>query len=206
MPTVTMIGGGQLARMTHQAAIALGQCLRVQAAFTRSQLERMDDYAKARDAAVTAFLGRLAALPGLGVPHVPEDRTHVWHILRLRLVPEEIGLEDVPVSSVRRALHRVLRAEGVPVSQYQAAPLPAHPAFRTADADEIAARFPHSCAAVDGTLCLQRRQLGPEAAAALSAYADAFEKVWEHLDLVRRVALGQPDLGWRHAVEEGRHD
>ncbi|AZG44827.1 N5-carboxyaminoimidazole ribonucleotide synthase [Gordonia insulae] len=32
MPTVTMIGGGQLARMTHQAAIALGQCLRVLAA------------------------------------------------------------------------------------------------------------------------------------------------------------------------------
>ena len=32
MPKVTMIGGGQLARMTHQAAIALGQCLRVLAA------------------------------------------------------------------------------------------------------------------------------------------------------------------------------
>ncbi|MBD0863756.1 5-(carboxyamino)imidazole ribonucleotide synthase [Gordonia sp. zg691] len=32
MPTVTMIGGGQLARMTHQAAIALGQGLRVLAA------------------------------------------------------------------------------------------------------------------------------------------------------------------------------
>ncbi|MBF6212327.1 5-(carboxyamino)imidazole ribonucleotide synthase [Nocardia puris] len=29
LPTVTMIGGGQLARMTHQAAIALGQRLRV---------------------------------------------------------------------------------------------------------------------------------------------------------------------------------
>ena len=28
-PVVTMIGGGQLARMTHQAAIALGQTLRV---------------------------------------------------------------------------------------------------------------------------------------------------------------------------------
>ncbi len=28
-PKVTMIGGGQLARMTHQAAIALGQTLRV---------------------------------------------------------------------------------------------------------------------------------------------------------------------------------
>src|ERR1700692_1128657 len=31
-PVVTMIGGGQLARMTHQAAIALGQTLRVLAA------------------------------------------------------------------------------------------------------------------------------------------------------------------------------
>ncbi|RMI31713.1 5-(carboxyamino)imidazole ribonucleotide synthase [Nocardia stercoris] len=29
MPTVTMVGGGQLARMTHQAAVALGQRLRV---------------------------------------------------------------------------------------------------------------------------------------------------------------------------------
>ncbi|MFH5210913.1 5-(carboxyamino)imidazole ribonucleotide synthase [Antrihabitans sp. NCIMB 15449] len=29
LPVVTIVGGGQLARMTHQAAIALGQCLRV---------------------------------------------------------------------------------------------------------------------------------------------------------------------------------
>src|SRR5690242_21877517 len=36
MPTVAMIGGGQLARMTHQAAVALGQCLRV-------LVERPDD-------------------------------------------------------------------------------------------------------------------------------------------------------------------
>ena len=31
-PVVAMVGGGQLARMTHQAAIALGQTLRVLAA------------------------------------------------------------------------------------------------------------------------------------------------------------------------------
>ncbi|WP_371864560.1 5-(carboxyamino)imidazole ribonucleotide synthase [Gordonia crocea] len=34
MPVVTMIGGGQLARMTHQSAIELGQCLRVLASNT----------------------------------------------------------------------------------------------------------------------------------------------------------------------------
>src|SRR6476660_4606074 len=32
LPVVAMIGGGQLARMTHQAAVALGQSLRVLAA------------------------------------------------------------------------------------------------------------------------------------------------------------------------------
>ena len=32
LPVVTMIGAGQLARMTHQAAVALGQSLRVLAA------------------------------------------------------------------------------------------------------------------------------------------------------------------------------
>src|SRR3712207_4519652 len=32
LPVVAMVGGGQLARMTHQAAIALGQSLRVLAA------------------------------------------------------------------------------------------------------------------------------------------------------------------------------
>src|SRR3977135_4129581 len=35
MPVVAMVGGGQLARMTHQAAIALGQSLRVLAASDR---------------------------------------------------------------------------------------------------------------------------------------------------------------------------
>ena len=29
LPVVAMVGGGQLARMTHQAAVALGQSLRV---------------------------------------------------------------------------------------------------------------------------------------------------------------------------------
>ena len=32
LPVVGMVGGGQLARMTHQAAIALGQSLRILAA------------------------------------------------------------------------------------------------------------------------------------------------------------------------------
>jgi dTDP-4-amino-4,6-dideoxygalactose transaminase len=59
----------------------------IQAAFARCQLERLDDYAKTRDANVRALLDRLAALPGLVVPTCPPDREHAWHILRFPVRP-----------------------------------------------------------------------------------------------------------------------
>ena len=61
-----------------------GKLSPTQAAFTLSQLDRFDDYDKARQANIAQFLGRLAALPGLRVPVVPDDRTHAFHLLRLR--------------------------------------------------------------------------------------------------------------------------
>lgn len=175
----------------------------VQAAFTRSQLARMPSYAEARDQTVTGMLARLASLPGLRVPQVPVDRSHAWHIIRLRIVPEAMDLAGVQPAAIRKALHRALRAEGVPVSQYQSAPLPAHPAFRPPDTslDDIAARFPVSCWTVDGSLCLQRRHLNPGASVVLAAYADGFEKVWENLDVVRAMARSaQPTADWREAI------
>ncbi|MFJ1895328.1 DegT/DnrJ/EryC1/StrS family aminotransferase [Streptomyces sp. NPDC088115] len=177
----------------------------VQAAFTRSQLTRLPAYSKDRDLAVTALLGRLAALPGLRVPHVPADRSHSWHIIRLLLVPEEMDMAGIAPAAVRRALHRVLRAEGVPVSQYQVAPLPAHPAFRPADTtyEDIAARLPSTCQVIDGSLCLQRRHLNPAAADVLSLYARGFEKAWEHLGLVRDIARAQGTDDWRRHFADG---
>jgi dTDP-4-amino-4,6-dideoxygalactose transaminase len=177
----------------------------VQAAFTRSQLRRLPGYAAVRDRTVADLITRLVELPGLRVPRVPAGRTHAWHIVRLQVIPAELDLPDMPVAAIRQVLHRALRAEGVPVSQYQVAPLPAHPAFRgNRGLEEIAAEFPASCATVDGSLCLQRRHLAPDAGPLLAAYADGFEKVWGHLGLIRRMAragAGAPD--WRHAVTEG---
>ncbi|MBB2910412.1 dTDP-4-amino-4,6-dideoxygalactose transaminase [Streptosporangium becharense] len=164
----------------------------VQAAMARVQLAAMDDHARRREAGIRELLDRLGRLPGLRPPHVPSDRTHVWHILRVRIVPEELGIDGVPAGAVRRALHRVLRAEGVPVSRYQEVPLPDQPAFTAkgtgGDAARDPASFPVARAVLDDSLCLQRRHLNPGSAPALRAYADGFAKVWEHLDVVGRMA------------------
>ena len=181
----------------------------VAAAFTRSQLARFDDNARRREPGIRAFLDRLAQLPGLRVPQIPAGRTHAWHILRLMPQPEALGLGPEHRTGLRAALHRVLRAEGVPVSQYQVAPLPAHPAFRPAGMTEadvlgwVAERFPVTAAVVDGSLCLQRRHLDPAAGPLLAHYADAFEKVWRHLDLIRQMARSRPAPGWREALRKG---
>lgn len=179
------------------------------AAFTRSQLARFDDNARRREPQIRKFLDRLAQLPGLRLPQVPAGRTHAWHILRLMPDPEQLGLRPEDRAGLRAALHRVLRAEGVPVSQYQVAPLPAHPAFRPAGLtesavlDRVAEHFPVTTAVVDGSLCLQRRHLDPAAGPLLQRYADAFEKAWEHLDLIRRMARSRPASGWRELLRRG---
>ncbi|MGQ0825926.1 MAG: DegT/DnrJ/EryC1/StrS family aminotransferase [Actinomycetota bacterium] len=173
------------------------------AAFTRSQLARFSDYQARRDANVTRLLERLSELPGVNVPLVPRDRTHVWHILRVRFDPEAAGLSGVTAGRFRQALRRALRAEGVPVSQYQLMPLPGQPVFQeqlgygagypwklpgvTPQRYDIS-EYRQTLAIVEDSLTFRRVHLDPRAGPALDAYADAFCKVWEHLDRIDRLA------------------
>lgn len=173
----------------------------IQAAFTRCQLARLPAYHAARDRNVRALLARLAALPGLIVPHCPDDRTHAWHIVRLRFDPARMGITAEP-GAVRTVLERVLRAEGVPVQQYQRVLLPMQEAFRTRAGyggypwrlpganrpPERAEDYPNTLAVLSDSLTLQRWHLNPDAGPVLTACAEAFEKVWEHRDTIGEVA------------------
>ncbi|MGW6739906.1 DegT/DnrJ/EryC1/StrS family aminotransferase [Streptomyces sp. NPDC055025] len=203
-----LVPTGARSYVAHRAALN-ARIAPVAAAFTGSQLSRFDDDARRREPGIRGFLDRLAGLPGLRVPRIPAGRTHAWHILRLMPEPEELGLGPEHRAGLRATLHRVLRAEGVPVSQYQVAPLPAHPAFRPAGLSEpaaleqVAERFPVTAAVVDGSLCLQRRHLDPAAGPLLERYADGFEKVWQHLGLIRRMTLSRPAPGWREVLRRG---
>ncbi|MCZ0209700.1 DegT/DnrJ/EryC1/StrS family aminotransferase [Streptomyces achromogenes] len=175
----------------------------IQAAFTRSQLERFDEEAKLRDENVRRFLDRLAALPGLVTPVVPDDRSHAWHILRFRTDPEAWGLEPGHAGPLRAALMRALRSEGVPASHYQMMSLPQQRVFRdrlgygglpwrlpgVAPREYRAEDQPTTLAVINDSFTLQKAHLSPEAGPLLSVYADAFEKVWRHRDVLARHAV-----------------
>jgi len=172
----------------------------VQAAFTLSQLDRFDEYEAARAATIPAFLRRLADLPGLIVPRPAAHTTHAWHILRFRFDPEQAGLPGVAPHALRSVLHRLLRAEGVPMSRYQLLPLPEQKAFadRTGfghgypwtalHKPEPRPECPVTTAVIADSLTLQKRHLHPQAGPTLQRYADAFDKVWHHLPTVADLA------------------
>jgi dTDP-4-amino-4,6-dideoxygalactose transaminase len=161
----------------------------IQAAFTRSQLQRLPDYDRRREENVGRLLGRLGDLPGITVPSAPPDRTHAFHILRFRLDPAAAGLEGTDPGAFRQALHRVLRGEGVPVSRYQLVPLPLQDVFLSPDgAGPDPSFYATAAAVIEDSLTLQKRHLNPDAGPILDLYADGFEKVWENLDAVARIA------------------
>lgn len=173
----------------------------IQCAFTRSQLVRFGAEAHIRAGNVERLLGRLAALPGLVTPKAAGDRTHAWHILRFRVDATAFGLDPSFNGPVRAALMRALRAEGVPASHYQLLPLPDQAVFQhperspaypdTGGAAPLATDdHPNTRAIIEESFTIQKAHLHPEAGPLLSAYADAFEKVWQQPDAVRQYATG----------------
>ncbi|WP_182887929.1 DegT/DnrJ/EryC1/StrS family aminotransferase [Microbispora sp. H10885] len=179
----------------------------VLAAFTRAQLDRFWDYQVRREQNIPVFLNRLAELPGIVLPSVPDDRTHMWHMLRFRFDPEAAGLDGITPGQFRQALRRALLAEGVPLTHYQIIPLPGQPVFQEQDAYGRGypwslpgvnpqrydlADYPVTCAVIEDSLCLRRMHLNPDAGPALEEYADAFQRVWENLDVIGRFARSAP--------------
>lgn len=158
----------------------------VQAAFTCAQLDRFNQRTQAQRHNVAAFLERLAPLVGLFVPTIDRPGvTHAWHILRFRLDPTVVGLDASEAASFREAVHRLLRAEGVPLTRYQLMPLADQPAFGSLAPTRAPQDFPHTRQVLEDSLVLQRRHLDPSAGPLLQQYADAFEKVWDRLDIAR---------------------
>jgi dTDP-4-amino-4,6-dideoxygalactose transaminase len=174
----------------------------IQAAFARSQLSRFPAYQARRVEHVSRFLASLADLPGVICPQTPTDRTHAWHILRLRFDARAAGFDDLAPDLFREALQRTLRSEGVPLARYQRVPLPAQEVFQTREGfgrghpwtlpgvpeqRYCAEDYPQTLAVIADSLTLQRVHLHPDSGPLLDLYARAFYKVFAQLDVVARL-------------------
>jgi 5-(carboxyamino)imidazole ribonucleotide synthase len=117
-PVVAMIGGGQLARMTHQAAIALGQTLRVLAASA-------DDPAAQVTPDVVIGLHtdpEALARAATGVAALTFDHEHVPTDLLQELVDRGVNVAPPPQALIhaqdKLVMRRRLEELGAPIPRY----------------------------------------------------------------------------------------
>ena len=114
LPVVAMVGGGQLARMTHQAAIALGQSLRVlatdpaeSAALVAADV-RLGDH---RDLDALRALAEGATVVTFDHEHVPTEHLRALAADGVRVAP---GADALVHAQDKLVLRRALAAAGEP--------------------------------------------------------------------------------------------
>jgi dTDP-4-amino-4,6-dideoxygalactose transaminase len=169
------------------------------AAFTVSQLRRLDDYTARVQEGARRLAAALAEIPGLEPPYVPADRTHVYHHFRFKVDPQAAGV-DLPVGVFRQALQDAMEAEGVPLIEYQNRPIPGQLLFQErcgygkgcpwtcghAGRDVVYdwREYTQTLDVIRGSLLVGHRLcmasfMEPEN---IDRYIEAFHKVFRHLD------------------------
>jgi 5-(carboxyamino)imidazole ribonucleotide synthase len=114
LPVVAMIGGGQLARMTHQAAIALGQSLRVLAVSPDESAALVVSDVRFGDHRELADLQRLAegaTVVTFDHEHVPTEHLRALVAAGYRVAP---GPDALVHAQDKLVLRRALAAAGEP--------------------------------------------------------------------------------------------
>ncbi|KZS79116.1 5-(carboxyamino)imidazole ribonucleotide synthase [Mycobacterium kansasii] len=117
-PLVAMVGGGQLARMTHQAAIALGQNLRVLATSADESAAQVTPNVVIGSHTDIDDLRRVAA----GAQVLTFDHEHVPNELLEKLVAEGVNVAPPPQALVhaqhKLVMRQKLAALGAPVPRH----------------------------------------------------------------------------------------
>jgi len=136
-PVVAMVGGGQLARMTHQAAIAMGQTLRVLVTATDEPAAQVTPDVVIGSHTDLEDLRRVAG----GAAVLTFDHEHVPTELLEKLVSEGVNVAPPPQALVhaqdKLVMRRRLEALGAPVPRYAGLGGPAD----LDDVDEFARRL-----------------------------------------------------------------
>lgn len=170
------------------------------AAFARSQLRRLDQMTSRRAANGAFLTAALEGIDGVTTPFVPEDRSHVYFYYPVLVQPERLGI-DVAVDTFRVTVKNALRAEGVPITEWQPRPIPGVTLFQ--DRRGYGRGCPWTCGhternveyhsedfPVASDVCRRRLVIGqslsslgpPNGEAQMALVAEAFHKVFSHVD------------------------
>ena len=179
------------------------RCAVVAAALAREQLKRLDELNGMRQANCERLAEQLSDIPGVIPPTVPQDRTHVYHMFRVRFEPGALGIEDVQPREFRAKVVAALAAEGVTCRAWMNWTLPelpvfarpaeferSHPWRRTWPSDRTysATDCPEARRVVEQTVLLPDAPiaLGPQI---IDRLAEGFRKVFSQIDEVMRLQL-----------------
>ena len=108
------------------------RCQEMPAAFARSQLTRLKENNANGQRNGEYLTQELSKIEGLVPPHIPSDRTTVYHKYRIRFDPKALGL-SMPAVEFRDKLLDAVRAEGMVANLWHYKPLPSNPIFQKLD-------------------------------------------------------------------------
>ena len=181
------------------------------AAFTRSRLKSLDEDNEIRRKNAAYLNKAFSKMDGLTPPDVPDDRTSVYHLYRVRIDPKELGITEVSPKTFRAKVQKALRAEGITANRWQNRPVPSQRLFverrgygkgcpwscpyREDDPFFYdPADFPVTQALVDDSIVFHDPLYPPNGEQVMQRYVEAFQKLWDNLDEVLAVQFEQGEI------------
>ena len=181
----------------------------ITAALGRVQLSRLDETNRARIEMSEFLTSRLKKLSGLIPPFIPDYAKSVYHYYKIRVEPEKVGSKLTP-TEFRDRIVVALQAEGVKAAIWCARPIYMQPVFQTREGWGKGFPWKSSYVTRDVTypkgLCPVAERVSnetfnlslhpPNGLPLMEEYAQAFEKVIEHVDELERVKVPPWEEWW----------
>ena len=176
------------------------------AAFTRSRLERLDAENAIRAENADYLTSKLNSIKGVDPPVVPPDRTSVYHLYRMTFKPQELGL-DCTAKELRAKVQKAMRAEGLQAMRWQNRPVPMQQLFQRkqghgagipwslnggSNVEYKPEDYPVTREVVDNSFVLHSALYPPNGKKLVDVYAACFEKFFGNLDELMDVSF-EPD-------------
>ena len=169
-------------------------------ALCRSFLRRYDTLQNVRATNCEYLNAELGKIKGVRPPEVPQGYVHAWHLYKVRLYPEQLGINDVHPKRFRWAVQKALQAEGVSLFEWHNMPVPAQMIFMNKEAygkgcpwdcghaSEKARNivydpfdYPACVDMFDRSFCIDRIY-PPNDLTLMKCIVEAFQKVFDNLD------------------------